>query len=59
MGSSVETWKLEYNIQIGEDTKKSDKNNKNVKEYSRKKMGEIKINYFVRKKNDWRNFKNN
>ena len=31
LGFSVMTWKLECNIEIGGHTKKSDKNNKNIK----------------------------
>ena len=46
-GSSVETWKLESNIDIGEHTKKSDKNNKKSKRLELQgEITEIRINYF-------------
>ena len=52
-GSSVETWKLECNTEIGGHTKKSDKNNKKSKRLQfQGEIREIRINYFIRKKNE-------
>ena len=53
LGSRVLRWKLERNIVIGGHTKKSDKNNKVSKRLQLQGViGEIKFNFFTRKKGE-------
>ena len=47
LGSSIEAWKLQCNIDIDGHTKKSDINNKKrVNDYLQGDIREIRINYF-------------
>ena len=53
LGSSVEIWKLECNFEIGGLAKKSDKTNKKSKILQLQgEIRELKINFFIRKKNE-------
>ena len=51
LGSSVVTWNLKCNIQIGGPTKKSDK--KKIKRSQLQgEIGEIRVKFFTRKKHE-------
>ena len=53
VASSVNTWKLEYNTENERHTKKRDKCNKKSKRLQwQREIGEIRIKYFTRKKNE-------
>ena len=52
LGSSIETWKLECNIEIGGQTKRDQSNKKSKRLQLQREIVEVRMFYFTEKMNE-------